>query len=621
MQPRFLLLMFLMSCGGFLGVLHQSSVLSEEPSNAALADASGIRQLVAQLGHAQYLLRQQAETQLLQRGVEAQAELQAAKLHADLEIATRAKYILNQIRIEWVRSYDSPAVRSIMAHYREQPPQSRLAKIGQLAALDEQQGFGALCRIARFDASSRVAPFAALAILEQGFLTSEQTPPALAMLAKEMPQKIVDSDPDPMQWIRLYLDQLQAPQAIDARWLELIDAQLESLEEESVDGERSQVATLLLCHLNLCDHLSDATGIFAGLQRSVALSLQRDQSVEKSLAAVLKWLLDRKQWEALTLVEGHYAETIQNERLLCYLVAVARGRQGRVDESERLATEAYQKEFFEDSLSKEERKEFLSEDAQTRFRIAEAIADLGRHDWAEREWRQVIAALPATDSTALLARQSVGVFCLNDRGQNEAAAKLLGETIDAINDNPAIRSLYRGDGKLRLLLDGFRSNHEYFLACHFESTGEYEKQQQHLDRACKFDRDNADVLIAMYHLKNASSTYQKNTREKIAQVKKELKSKIRLQPGYANWYNHWAWLVSNTEGDFAKAVEYSKRSLKLEPESASYLDTLGRCYYAAGDIKNAVRVQRQAVATYPHLRVMRRQLKLFESELSADSAK
>ena len=46
-------------------------------------------------------------------------------------------------------------------------------------------------------------------------------------------------------------------------------------------------------------------------------------------------------------------------------------------------------------------------------------------------------------------------------------------------------------------------------------------------------------------------------------------------------YNQWAWLVSNTEGDFQKAIRYSHRSLELIPRGsgesagASFLDTLG----------------------------------------------
>ena len=81
-------------------------------------------------------------------------------------------------------------------------------------------------------------------------------------------------------------------------------------------------------------------------------------------------------------------------------------------------------------------------------------------------------------------------------------------------------------------------------------------------------------------------------------------------------YNQWAWLVSNTEGDYDKAVRYSLRSLEFNPDQASCLDTLGRCYFSAGRIEEAVEVQRRAVELQPWMKIMRRQLDEFEAALA-----
>ena len=91
-------------------------------------------------------------------------------------------------------------------------------------------------------------------------------------------------------------------------------------------------------------------------------------------------------------------------------------------------------------------------------------------------------------------------------------------------------------------------------------------------------------------------------------------------------YNQWAWLVSNTEGDSRRRFAYSHRSLELIPADAgesagaSFLDTLGRCYYAAGDYENAVKYQRQAVEKVDYMQVMQRQLALFEKTLAEKQA-
>ena len=58
-----------------------------------------------------------------------------------------------------------------------------------------------------------------------------------------------------------------------------------------------------------------------------------------------------------------------------------------------------------------------------------------------------------------------------------------------------------------------------------------------------------------------------------------------------------------------------------ESAGASFLDTLGRCYYAAGDYENAVKYQRQAVEKVDYMQVMQRQLALFEKTLAEKTHK
>ncbi|MCA9210287.1 MAG: tetratricopeptide repeat protein, partial [Planctomycetales bacterium] len=62
------------------------------------------------------------------------------------------------------------------------------------------------------------------------------------------------------------------------------------------------------------------------------------------------------------------------------------------------------------------------------------------------------------------------------------------------------------------------------------------------------------------------------------------------------------------------------KSLELVPDTAGYLDTLGRCYYAKGDYANAVKYQTQAVRLDPHTQQIRRQLELFEKALAGKSS-
>jgi tetratricopeptide (TPR) repeat protein len=99
------------------------------------------------------------------------------------------------------------------------------------------------------------------------------------------------------------------------------------------------------------------------------------------------------------------------------------------------------------------------------------------------------------------------------------------------------------------------------------------------------------------------------------------RKQIAKEPTDANSYNQLAWLVGNTEGNYQEALECSLKSLELRPNTAAYLDTLGRCYYAAKDYHNALKHQRMAVERDPHSKQMRRQLALFEKAVEGQSPK
>lgn len=574
-----------------------------------------VKQLIEQLGDDEYLLRQRAETQLLERGAEVFAELQAAEKNADLEVATRAKYLLTQISIEWTRPADPPAVRSIMSRYGELSLQLKLRKIRELSNLEDQQGFAALCRIARFDSSSGVvARYAALAILDKGLLPTARIEPAVAMLRGELSE-----DPEaPTSWVAVYVDQLQSAEQVDPRWADLVDQEMALLAEKS--GQTSEFLTLSLLRsfLDLGVQLSDDRAILSGLQRRIDLDRRRDGRIAAGLIDAITWVVDRGQWGALSLLEDSFVNEIKQSRRVLYHLALAREREGRVDDAELVSREALA---------------LVDEDWEERNSCGDLIAARGHHDWAEREWNAVVESAEVTNIESLMARTSLGMFRINDRLEHKAAADLLAETIDAIEADPQILQSYKSDQyeknnePLLGYLTQARANRDFFLAAHYARQGDFDKEREHLEQAYQLEPENADIIIAMYHSKEASDAYRKQTRARLVSAKSKLESVIlsikrkakrsspQLNRLLAHHCNHWAWLVSNTEGDFAKAVKYSQQSLELQPGSPSYLDTLGRCHYAAGDIENALKVQREAVSKQPHLMVMQRQLQLFEETL------
>jgi tetratricopeptide (TPR) repeat protein len=170
--------------------------------------------------------------------------------------------------------------------------------------------------------------------------------------------------------------------------------------------------------------------------------------------------------------------------------------------------------------------------------------------------------------------------------------------------------------------DSVACRYHFYRANQFHDEKDWQREREELERAIKLDRTDADVLIAMYRLPEADEAWRKSTLARIRALSHEFQQEIDEAPNNPTPYNQWAWLVANTEGDYQKAIRYSHRSIELIPPgagesaSASFLDTLGRCYYAAGDFENAVKYQRQAVEKIEHMQVMQRQLALFEKALA-----
>lgn len=142
----------------------------------------------------------------------------------------------------------------------------------------------------------------------------------------------------------------------------------------------------------------------------------------------------------------------------------------------------------------------------------------------------------------------------------------------------------------------------------------------------------------MYRLPNADDAWKAMTKEKIDLVAAEYyrdveehrmtmdaaddeRSKQLTMQYYAHYCNQYAWLIGNTFGDHQQAVKLSQDAVKIcqqlpeiKSNLAGYLDTLGRAYYGAGDVANAVKNQGLAVALNPVSGQIRRQYDFFAKE-------
>jgi Flp pilus assembly protein TadD len=590
----------------------------------------GIGRLIADLGSDQYAVRRRAEDQLLQLGPEAFDELKQAEGNPDLEIAERVRYIVQRMRVEWIHADDEPEVRRALARYGDLSDAEKRERLRALADLPAGGGLAALARIARFEPSPLVARRAALAILSEECSAAD-----LRARAAVCRQELGNSSRAPAHWIALRLDEVEAAPEAAPAWDAAVRAETALLADKSAETEFSIVRELVSRHLDRCHDLKLTAETSSALAASIALIEQqldrrndrqmrqesRDALMElvrwgvdynerdpkvASLAWAMAWIIRHEEWNVLAKVRRQYAHELTHSRKLLYHLAAAESKAGHADQSTKLAERAFQ---------------LKADDDEQRIELAEAVAELGFVDWAEREYRRAIDDVyPVLDRHSLDARNNLAMW-LHDREDYRGAADLLGEFCTAVAEDPA--------GKKQLLkqlnssgdeaVANISARRQFYLACDEEAKGRIAKQREHLEQAIKLYNKDADILIAMHRLKGADEQFRRQTAELVRATTAYYQQLIDEYPDVPSFYNQWAWLVANTEGDKAKAVEYSRRSLELAPNEASYLDTLGRCYFAVGDLENAVKYQSRAVQRAPQYHVMKRQLKVFQEALAAKS--
>jgi tetratricopeptide (TPR) repeat protein len=255
-----------------------------------------------------------------------------------------------------------------------------------------------------------------------------------------------------------------------------------------------------------------------------------------------------------------------------------------------------------------------------RITIADELDERGLYQWAEREYRDVLAKEPALSSVGLDAAMRLTAMLYDIEKYTSAAGIadgfLLGVEEDDRDEDQNGFDLLDEEQLQRIILF-FRTRAEFYRACHAHQQGDPITERKYLEQALQHDPSDIDVLIAMYRLPVDDVDFRSDVLRSIEEQAESLDAEIRQQPGYATNYNNWAWLIANTRGDHDKAIRYAHRAVEMAGQESlpGFLDTLGRAYFANGDYGNAVRYQRRAVVLEPHTQLLRRQLAEFEQAM------
>lgn len=596
-----------------LGLLCQQTAIAqtaqahtaEQPSAESVATAeqvAEIAKLIGDLGDADYETRDEAHRQLAKLGPLAFDALAAAESSADAEVSRRATYLLRSLRIPWIREDDPADVRQQLRNYDALDTADRLRRIEELGVMPADVGTGPLCRIVRYEKRSALAKAAALMIVDRPPPEGE----TLERQRKTIRQTLGTSKRTAARWLQAYDRFFAEPDKALADWEQLLTEETAALANRSAEASTDQVFRLRkrqYAMLLARDRKDDA-------QNVIRQMVQLQPAETQALVAFIEWLTKAEAWSAIDELAKRHAGVFEKNPILVYALANAQLSAGKKEEAETTAARALT---------------IRATEPMTHLVVANRLADMGLFTWAEREYRFVIDNSPNEARLTILAGLTLSAM-FQDQEKYLEAAKAREVIVKKIDENPALREQLESSSSSSLAPKRIRAGMEYCYAMHYAAAGDVARQIEHLDKAAEKDPQDADVLIALYRLPNQDEKRRKATKSLIDRATRASQREIDeyeplavesedFQGFLATKYNEYAWLVSNTYGDFDKALQYSIKSNEIHDNiEGGLLDTLGRCYYAKGDLENAIRTQARALQLDPHSGAIARQLAFFRAE-------
>ncbi|MCG8652579.1 MAG: hypothetical protein MI861_22250 [Pirellulales bacterium] len=619
----------------FAGIVPLAPPLWAEQQQAG-DTPSQVAQLIEKLGSPSYATRLRAHEKLQRMGLEAFDQLHAAQFHTDSEIAMASRHLVSSLLVSWSKETDPAEVREILHEYGTQNEDERGSRIEMLSELSDRKGMVALVRLARFETSLRLSRQSALRLMQQPM---SEDPAIRKRRAQQLLDVLGSNDRQAAQWLRVYSQDLSGDGYSKQRWRALIDRQRREIDSASSQhATRSSVLELVRACATRAADLGDTEEAIdlAGAHLDLIPPTSRD------LIDACSWAIDNNLHPFVLELRKQHQRMFDHQPVLLYGAAEAVKVAGDLEKANRLANQALQirplpqapPEAQPDPATPNNdaggsmSPKAMEETAQAHREIGQKLEERGLFHWAEREFRQIIDAMPVDSQPAASTRVHLARMLGELQRYDDAVAVLRPVTERIEKDEKFKQRMY----SISFDYNGVKSDEYYYEGLSLIEKGKLEAAKLLLQRAFRMNADNIDILISMYRMDGDQSWKLKvqemlsqavlRTEQEVRQAEINVRIGGRLQLAnqlLGQELNQYAWLVSNTEGDYQKALRYSLRSLEISADSAK-LDTCARCYFALGDYKNAVRMQRKALKTMPHSPPMVRQLAEFEAKLAEANA-
>jgi hypothetical protein len=567
-----------------------------------------VAELIAQLGDTNYAIRESATQQLRMIADHAIDQLlDAADQSNDLETALRAQWILETVSL--IRPDDPPEVADLLKNFSSRSLSQQISALSRLIRLEENAGITPLARLIRTNRSASTSYLAALILLQEW----RPADPYWPQLAAHVPDELAMSQrpaallinrliifsqkaDNPESKLNVRKDAFKNFETAVDQFLELMPFKAQTFLDYTTTREVRDLAREIVvrCHAR--------AAIQAGLpDRGVAVAKELLEFIPKSsdkylltTADVLFWAAHSGLANLVNYLPESLQATIENQAITLYAAA----RCEQLNGNETLADEMARRAFA------------LSSDKTNEQMLAAVRLDhWGLVDWADREYRRVITA-PTLSAQQIIPFSIQWAELLNDFDRCNEASAVLNDILTG--SHGTIKNIRVMDS-LGYSKEALAARQKFFLSRADKEKNKRERERQALDKALDEYPEEIDTLIAYYHFPGLLPADKEHIVKLIQGALKKLQQRIDREPDEPNSYNEYAWLVANTEGDLLRATRYSKRSLDLVFDSASFLDTLAHCYAAAGNRNEAIRCQVVALRKDPGSNTIQKNLQKFLS--------
>lgn len=561
--------------------------LSVAPKAGAIPERDQVSALVARLGNEQFSLRERAQQELENLGPAIYEDILPALRDRDPEIATRAARLIAKLRYKAAEELPEGKHREELRAYFMESDDERRNLVSAPATLNEVSRVGLWCLVVRYETNEELAKLAALNIL------SAISPKAIEKQPHfEVIQRYLSRAHRPAaMWLLSYSKLAGDPSAYLER-LQAFESQELELYSQTARLEQRTVATRLLKHA-----LAYASEQQQRPQ-SIALFkqlLELDQPDTQALPQLLDWLVQQQAWELLPEVEARFPKLGEStDPRVIYFLAEAALKQGNTVQLETYLQRA---------------SEIQPQNASLHYQTALMLYKRGQLDWVERECALILKHTSPSQGIMAFNAHNLLAEIQNDQERYREAADSISAGLELYTKSETVRERY--EDNLRLSEEQLKAKRAFNRGLDAARNGEHETAFKSFREALSFDRNDADVLIAIYRLPKLTPEQREENRKQIRESLAVFQEQIQNDAEDSQGYNQYAWLVANTEGDFDLALEYSLKSVELRSESGGLRDTLAHCYFAKQDFANAVKTQEEAARMEPQSQTIKRALEKF----------